>query len=159
MMEHLACFLPGTVALGTLSSTDVTRNARHLAFAKEIMHTCVAMYTRQPMGLAPDSVMFPGMEASSKKHMLRPEVVESLFYLYRVTKDEQYREWGWQLFEAVVRRSKAAYGFATVKDATAAEPQVENRMESFFLAETLKYHYLLQVRGRCTRQRCPRGWF
>ena len=29
-------------------------------------------------------------------YILRPETVESFFYMWRITGDPQYREWGWK---------------------------------------------------------------
>ena len=33
---------------------------------------------------------------NEKYYILRPEVIESYFVLWRVTKDPKYREWGWE---------------------------------------------------------------
>ena len=77
--------------------------------------------------------------------MLRPETVESIFLLYRVTKDNQYREWGWKIFQAFERYAKVPDGgyssIANVEDVN--NPGFLDKMESFFLAETLKYLFLL----------------
>ena len=93
------------------------------------------------------------------EYLLRPEAIESVFYMYRITGDEVWREKGWRMFEAVRRASRAKYGHASVKntliDATAplseGESDVQKRkegnqmdkMESFWLSETLKYFFLL----------------
>ncbi|KAI8462830.1 MAG: glycoside hydrolase [Monoraphidium minutum] len=66
----------------------------------------------------------------SRQDFLRPEAAETLFYLWRATGDEVYREWGWNMFRAWERWCKCPTGgYAT--------------MESFWLAETLKYLFLL----------------
>ncbi len=39
------------------------------------------------------------MQPLDRHNLLRPETVESLFYLYRFTKDEKYRDWGWNIFQ------------------------------------------------------------
>lgn len=71
--------------------------------------------------------------------------MESLFVLYRITGEQKYREWGWQIFLAFEKHTKvpdAGYSsIHNVKDAT--NPRFRDKMESFFLAETLKYLYLL----------------
>ena len=53
----------------------------------------------------------------TKKHnRLRPETVESLFYLWRTTHKEEYREWGWAIFEAIQKHCRTPEGaFANVK--------------------------------------------
>ena len=42
-----------------------------------------------------------GEEASYKyqragHYILRPEVIESYFYMWRLTKEQKYRDWGWE---------------------------------------------------------------
>ena len=74
----------------------------------------------------------------------RPETVESLFVLYRVTRDPVYREWGWEILQAFKRHSKVETGgYATLSNVNSPHPGKENKMETFFLAETLKYLFLL----------------
>ncbi|TMW68377.1 hypothetical protein Poli38472_005845 [Pythium oligandrum] len=145
-MDHLLCFVPGMLALGTLhEKEDTEKNTRHLNLAKELMETCYQMYHRQPTGLSPDLVTFPKMRVSDPKYRLRPETVESLFYMYRVTKDEKYRRRGWEIFQSLEKHAKTEYGYGAIVDVTTLPAVVEDKMESFFLAETLKYHYLLQA--------------
>jgi len=77
-------------------------------------------------------------------YALRPEYVESLLHLYRATKDDVYRERGWVVFEALRRHCRVESGaFTGLKDVYAAAPRRDDAMPSFFLAETLKYLYLL----------------
>ena len=74
----------------------------------------------------------------------RPETVESLFVLYRVTKNPLYRDWGWEIVKAFRKHSRIdSGGFTTLQNADVENPRSSNRMESFFLAETLKYLFLL----------------
>ncbi|KAJ0396393.1 hypothetical protein P43SY_004150 [Pythium insidiosum] len=144
-MDHLLCFVPGLLALGVMGEQpDSARAARQLNLSKVLMETCYQMYHRQPTGLSPDIVEFPGMSSRDPKYRLRPETVESLFYLYRVTKDDKYREYGWEIFQSLEKHARAEYGFAAVLDVDVLPAKLENKQESFFLAETLKYHYLLQ---------------
>jgi len=66
-----------------------------------------------------------------------------MYYLYSITKDPIYREWGWEIFQAIETycKTEVAYGeFPNVADVTALP---RDKMESFFLAETVKYLYLL----------------
>ncbi|KAM8947822.1 ER degradation-enhancing alpha-mannosidase-like protein 2 [Pelodytes ibericus] len=72
---------------------------------------------------------------------LRPELIESAMYLYKATRDPTLLELGRDAVESIERISKVACGFATIKDVR--DHKLDNRMESFFLAETIKYLYLL----------------
>ncbi|KAE8576725.1 hypothetical protein XENTR_v10004299 [Xenopus tropicalis] len=72
---------------------------------------------------------------------LRPELIESAMYLYKATRDPILLELGRDAVESIERISKVDCGFATIKDVR--DHKLDNRMESFFLAETIKYLYLL----------------
>ncbi|TKS76475.1 ER degradation-enhancing alpha-mannosidase-like protein 2 [Collichthys lucidus] len=72
---------------------------------------------------------------------LRPELIESAMYLFRATGDHTYLQLGFDALESIERIAKTPCGYATVKDLR--DHQLDNRMESFFLAETIKYLYLL----------------
>lgn len=106
------------------------------------------MYARMPTGISPEYVQFqwgqdfrPGHDAPH--YLLRPETVESFFVLYHLTKDPIYREWGWEVFSAIERYCKTKYGYGELSDVRRIDQAPRDKMESFFLAETLKYLYLL----------------
>ncbi|KAI1396771.1 endoplasmic reticulum mannosyl-oligosaccharide 1,2-alpha-mannosidase [Hypoxylon fuscum] len=84
--------------------------------------------------------------AKDPRYILRPEAIESVFIMYRITGKPIWQDLGWEMFMAIVNGTKTEMGtHAAVKDVTrAAEalPQ-DDYMESFWLAETLKYFYLL----------------
>ncbi|KAH8819521.1 glycosyl hydrolase family 47-domain-containing protein [Xylogone sp. PMI_703] len=75
-----------------------------------------------------------------------PEAIESVWYMYRITGDPTWQDKGWQMFESVIAATKAEYGHSAINDVTlqygGAVAQMD-QMESFWLAETLKYFYLL----------------
>lgn len=73
----------------------------------------------------------------------RPEAIESLFILYRTTGNSSYREAAWAMFENIERTTSTTIGSAAVSDVTKSPFQQVDRMESFWLAETLKYFYLM----------------
>lgn len=84
------------------------------------------------------------------RNILRPETVESLFIAFHLSGDQQYREWGWKIFQAFERYTRLPQNkdnrrtaFASIKDVDAIPVEFEDRMETFWLAETLKYLYLL----------------
>eukprot|EP01126_Amoeba_proteus_P013377 TRINITY_DN15679_c0_g1_i2.p1 TRINITY_DN15679_c0_g1~~TRINITY_DN15679_c0_g1_i2.p1 ORF type:complete len:263 (-),score=53.06 TRINITY_DN15679_c0_g1_i2:176-964(-) len=138
-MDHLACFAGGMLALDGIPE--------HLEIAKNITNTCWQFYLRNPSGLAPEIASLhedrSGFTNLAAYNLLRPEMVESLFVLFRITGDSKYREWGWNIFLAFEKHCKTEAGFSGVTD-VGILPLVHNdKAESFFLAETLKYLYLL----------------
>jgi mannosyl-oligosaccharide alpha-1,2-mannosidase len=80
--------------------------------------------------------------AKDPRYILRPEAIESIFILWRITGDPWWREMAWQMFEAVETATKTLFANAAVLDVTVIVPRKEDYMESFWMAETLKYFYL-----------------
>jgi len=72
---------------------------------------------------------------------LRPEFVESTFFLYRATKDHHYLEVGREILRNLQNYTRVQCGFASIADVDTK--RLEDRMDSYFLSETLKYLYLL----------------
>jgi len=149
-MDHLVCFLPGLLALGVHRGLPAAHEEDHLSLAKELMRTCYEMYNASGTMLAPEIVHFDtqGQEVHIKRQdshsILRPEAVESLFYLFRITGDTVYQDWGWQIAQAFERHAKVASGgYASLNSVLTDPPRKRDKMESFFLAETLKYLFLL----------------
>uniref|UniRef100_A0A1I7X8B1 alpha-1,2-Mannosidase n=1 Tax=Heterorhabditis bacteriophora TaxID=37862 RepID=A0A1I7X8B1_HETBA len=146
-MDHLVCFLSGTLALGSVNGLP----ARHMDIAKDLGKACRAMY-ENPTGLGPEIVyynMLPGnkedliIKPRDAHSLLRPEAVEAWFYLYRLTGDKTYQEWGWKAFEAIEKYAKVTNGYSSVNSVKKIPVTYRDLMESFYLAETLKYLYLL----------------
>ncbi|KOS43015.1 hypothetical protein ACN38_g6084 [Penicillium nordicum] len=79
----------------------------------------------------------------SPKYYLRPEAIESVFIMYRLTGDESWRRKGWQMFEAISKYTRTELANSAIHDVTAQKPIHKDAMESFWLSETLKYFYLL----------------
>lgn len=82
-------------------------------------------------------------KVSPRYYSLRPEAIESVFYMYRLTGDDTWRQKGWKMFEAVQSATQTEVANAGMKDVTSNLGELEDSMESFWLAETLKYFYLL----------------
>lgn len=81
----------------------------------------------------------------SPGYILRPEVVESYFILYRVTGDSKYRDWAWDAAQAIEQYCKAGpgRGYSGIRNTNSTtNPQQDDVQQTFFLAETLKYLYL-----------------
>ncbi|CEN59599.1 Putative Class I alpha-mannosidase 1A [Source:UniProtKB/TrEMBL;Acc:Q9HF84] [Aspergillus calidoustus] len=86
----------------------------------------------------------PGMTGiSSRQYLLRPEAIESVFIMYRLTGDSYWREKGWKMFQAIDKATKTELAHSAIADVTVDDPRPLDSMESFWLAETLKYFYLL----------------
>lgn len=73
----------------------------------------------------------------------RPEAIESVFIMWRITGDVYWRKKGWDMFEAIHAATAADFGASAIEDVTSKTPVPLDEMESFWLAETLKYFYLL----------------
>jgi hypothetical protein len=133
-MEHLACFVPGLLALGIIHDDDNTLTQadklRQLQLAEDLGESCYAMYERSATGLSAEGVYFMGPGQNTgipgnpdfkpisgiRWNILRPETVESLMLLFMVTGDEKYREWSFKIFEAFEKNSKTKYGYGAHPD-------------------------------------------
>ncbi|KAG5239449.1 hypothetical protein OIU76_012864 [Salix suchowensis] len=142
-MDELACFAPGMLALGS-SGYGPDDSQKIFTLAEELAWTCYNFYQSTPTKLAGENYFFhPGkdMSVGTSWNILRPETVESLFYLWRLTGNRTYREWGWNIFQAFEKNSRIETGYVGLKDVNTGVK--DDMMQSFFLAETLKYLYLL----------------
>ena len=95
-------------------------------------------------GFLPESFLLASrtVHPSMKYYPLRPELAESTYALYRATRDPYYLQQGAQMLKSLNGAPRVPGGFASVKDVK--NPRVlEDRMASFFLAETCKYLFLL----------------
>ncbi|UXI15829.1 hypothetical protein NH340_JMT01772 [Sarcoptes scabiei] len=156
-MDHLVCFLSGTLALSYYHGFNLSRaeNNRtyieHLELAEDLARTCYHMYNLTETGLAPEIGYFDQkdfeffIKPRDTHNLLRPEFIESLFFLYHITKKPQYREWGWQVFLSFEKYSRIETGgYTTIGDVRHPQSiKPRDFMESFWIAETLKYFYLL----------------
>lgn len=155
-MEHLTCFVPGVLALGAPYQEYPKRRERHMRLAADLAYTCFQMYDQQPTKIAPERVKSLKLDLSktdTKEYILRPEAMEAWWYLYERTGEQKYREWGWEAFVAFERYLKQTYGYASLQNVLVVPSREKkflaprsyiDRMESFWIAETLKYAFLLQ---------------
>ncbi|KAH9844498.1 glycoside hydrolase family 47 protein [Teratosphaeria destructans] len=197
-MDHLVCFMPGTIALATTGGLPLAeakklptwgpQQEEDMLLAEELMKTCWGMYHVTETGLAGEITYFnihdpplmyeeftsdnrprgpasfessatPSVDGKMEKvgskdytvknsdshNLQRPETVESLFYMWRITSDPKYREWGWQMFQAFLDHTKTPdkLAYSSINNVNEVPPPLRDNMESFWLAETLKYMYLL----------------
>lgn len=124
----LDAFMPALLALGG----DLPR-------AQRLQDANLKMWRLH--GIEPESIDYRTMQVKSPEYALRPEIVESAYYLYHYTKDEKYRRMGAEFWRDFVKHCRTPAGFAALKDVRTK--QHEDSMESFLFAETFKYYYLL----------------
>ncbi|XP_061072064.1 mannosyl-oligosaccharide 1,2-alpha-mannosidase IA [Conger conger] len=147
-MGHLACFSGGMVGIGADDGAPEKRQ-HYLDLAAEITHTCHESYSRSATKLGPEAFRFDGgaeataTRLSDRYYILRPEVIESYMYMWRLTHDPKYRQWGWEAVEALERHCRVEAGFSGIRDVYSTAGSHDNMQQSFFLSETLKYLYLL----------------
>ncbi|KAJ0183934.1 hypothetical protein K1T71_000357 [Dendrolimus kikuchii] len=146
-MDHLTCFLPGTLALGHANGLPDW----HMSMAEELLYTCYLTYAAHPTFLAPEITHFNLASTTDDMYtktadahsLLRPEFVESLWYMYQITGNTTYQDWGWQIFQGFEKYAKVSNGYASLTNVKSEKAVHRDMMESFFLSETLKYLYLL----------------
>ncbi|ODA83965.1 hypothetical protein RJ55_02483 [Drechmeria coniospora] len=151
------------------------KKEKDMRLARELMQTCWGMYKFMATGLAAEITHFNiaspppaesaphaapadfdadpqarwrqdySVKGNDVHNLQRPETVESLFYMWRITGEVKYRDWGWEMFRSFTNYTAVEEngGFTSLRDANVIPPIILDNMESFWLAETLKYFYLL----------------
>ncbi|KAF1913147.1 glycoside hydrolase [Ampelomyces quisqualis] len=160
---HLACFAPGTILLAAKYYDQPSLRT----FALALLEGCRHVYTSTPTNIGPEtwswtpnnSYSKPLFSPKSSRHEHewtktgfwstqpaykgRPEYVESLFYAWRITGEQRYRDWAWDAFTAMEKHCKAPFGYAQLADVwNEGEGNWVDTQESFWAAETLKYLWL-----------------
>lgn len=137
--HHLSCFTGGMFALGAATKTEGDWTYK-LDIGRRVTDTCYSLYSDSKTGLGGDTgrVSSDGnkIEASGKV-ALRPEVVESLFYMYRISGDYVYKQHALDIIDSLEKNTRTAAGYHSIDGGPF------DRMESFFIAETLKYLWLI----------------
>ena len=148
--HQLLCFLPGLLALeSSVHDQMADKEGRDdFTLATSLVRGCHDMYEKSsPLGLGPEEVT-PNQKLNipvgDKRYLLRPEYVESLFVLYRLTGNQEYQEMGWEVFLSLEHYCKTDFGYAGIKDVYQSNGigWIDD-MPSYFIAETLKYLLLL----------------
>ena len=124
----LDAFFPAVLAL----SGDLRR-------AKRLQDSSFQMWNHA--GIEPEEFDYRAQKITSPGYPLRPEIVESTYYLYRYTKDSKYLLMGEKLWLDFVEHCRTEAGYAALKSVVTKEKN--DSMQSFLFAETFKYFYLL----------------
>lgn len=171
-MDHLVCFLPGTIAIAATEGrteaaarklpTWTAQKEEQMKLARELTKTCWAMYAVTETGLSPEIAWFnveelepgPGwrsrnqssddreswkkdikIKSADAHNLQRPETVESLFLLFRVTEDPIYRKWGWDIFKSFKEHMlvPGGEGYTSLDDVRISPSPLRDNMESFWL--------------------------
>ncbi|CAG8959476.1 hypothetical protein HYFRA_00001374 [Hymenoscyphus fraxineus] len=163
-VQHLGCFVGGMVGLGA----KINRSPEELEKAIRLTNSCVWAYQNTATGVMPEifsvekcpvpaagscdwtdeKATEPGHSygfktISDHSYQLRPEAIESVFVMYRLTGDPAWQEKGWDMFQAIMKHTTTPTANAGLQDVTQKKPEQVDQMESFWLAETLKYFFLL----------------
>ncbi|KAI0158353.1 glycoside hydrolase family 47 protein [Xylariaceae sp. FL1272] len=163
--EHLSCFIGGMFALGgKLFDID-----EHVAYAERLTRGCVWAYGAFASGLMPETFDMMSCDSldgcdwsetawesegqlnltkgftgvSDPSYILRPEALESVFYMYRVTGNSTWQDMAWTMFESIRNATETELAFSAIESVEFSDTVKTNSMESFWLAETLKYAYLI----------------
>ena len=81
------------------------------------------------------------MQVAYPQYVLRPENMESAYYLYHFTKNDKYLKMGEVYLKSIMDKCRLDEGYTSLQNVSTREKG--DKMPSFFLAETLKYLYLL----------------
>jgi ER degradation enhancer, mannosidase alpha-like 2 len=117
----------------------VLAHSGDLARARRLQDSSFKMWNLH--GIEPEIIDYKTMQIIYNGYHLRPEIIESTYYLHHFTRDPQYRKMGETIFDDFVKHCRVDSGYAALKDVVTKEKRDE--MESFVLAETFKYFYLL----------------
>jgi mannosyl-oligosaccharide alpha-1,2-mannosidase len=167
----VACFAGGSFLLGGL----VLDEQKYIDFGLQLVAGCHETYTATATGIGPeifnwlpstcnssstspdctipskyaDQAAFynsSGFWISDSTYDLRPEVLESIYYAYRITGNPMYQDWAWSAFLAINSTCRFGSGFSQISNVNMAGGRgSDNNQESFFFAEVMKYAYLIHA--------------
>lgn len=188
-MEHLMCFAGGMYAL----AGKLLERKDYVDAAGKLTQGCIWLYEVFPSGVMAESQelrpclrdpcdqnaidaakvssslgLKEGVVSITDAHYnLRPEAIESVYYMWKITGDEKWRDDAWRMWKAIVRTSAAGVAFANADHIERKRPTHEDKMEvstiallcpppfflfrmitantvqTFWLSETVKYFYMI----------------
>ncbi|KAI8159335.1 hypothetical protein K4K49_002700 [Colletotrichum sp. SAR 10_70] len=166
--QHLSCFVGGMLGLGgKLFSID-----DHVDLGDRVARGCAWAYDAMPTGIMPEIFGLIGCfsvkekcpwdekkweqdgdkrlkkgfrNARDPRYILRPEAIESVFLLYRMTGKQDLQDIAWRMFQSIIKATGTEHANSAIADVTVPPDKTHkiDSMESFWLAETLKYFYLI----------------
>lgn len=155
--QHLACFAGGNFLLGG----SVLRRQEYIDFGLALVNGCHDTYDSTLIKIGPESFSWNttnipanqtafyaahGFWITNAQYILRPEVIESYYYAYQITRDPKYQDWAWDAFVAINATTRVGSGFSEISDVIAvAGGKFRDFQDSFLFAEVMKYSYLIQA--------------
>lgn len=168
-LEHLTCFAGGSIGL---SAKLLPGRIHDLVHAERVTESCWWAYNATATGIGPEELTFYrerdtdrfenvimpdgtsrrgnargspiiGVRSMQADYRNRPETIESVFYMWRITGDQKWQERGWQMFSSWVTHCMTDVGFSSIQSVLEVPSVQSDSMESFVFAETFKYYYLL----------------
>ncbi|KJZ74590.1 hypothetical protein HIM_05940 [Hirsutella minnesotensis 3608] len=160
--SHLASFAGGNFILGGV----ILGEEKYKKFGLDLTNSYFNNYIQTPAGIGPEIFRWQdpsktknggaapqsqrdfykkaGFWSAAGTYILRPETLESVYYAYRMTGDKKYQDMAWRAFESINRVCRVEGGFAELADVMQSNGGgYIDQMQSFWLAETLKYLYLI----------------
>ncbi|CAG8690648.1 6655_t:CDS:2, partial [Cetraspora pellucida] len=150
-LQHLTCFVPGMLAIGS----KVLDRPKDLEVAIKLAEACYWAYEMTYTGIGPEDLWFmssndtyneeekkllkqkgayanlpPGVLRLRDSYILRPETIESLFILYRVTGDKKYQEKGWKIWQAIEKWCKTPSAYSGLYNINSKDAVQNDNMES-----------------------------
>ena len=147
-LSHLSFFLPGMFYLASIADPEYKED--YLQMAELLIKPNMILNFRKNF-IPGESFVFShsthissafDFEWDEDVYKLRPEHVESLFYAWRITHNLKYKIYARLICASILKRAALPTGYSSIgrPDDTV---MYMNKMESFFISETLKYLYLI----------------
>ncbi|KOM35583.1 hypothetical protein LR48_Vigan02g173300 [Vigna angularis] len=130
LFNSLQAFWPGLQVLAGDINPAIRTHAAFLSVWRRYG------FTPEGFNLASLSV-----QHGQKSYPLRPELIESTYWLYKATRDPRYLDAGRDMIASLQYGTRCPCGYCHISDVE--HHKQEDHMESFFLAETVKYLWLL----------------
>ncbi|CDF32088.1 mannosyl-oligosaccharide 1,2-alpha-mannosidase [Chondrus crispus] len=146
VVEQAMCYLPAVFHLGV---THIGVSARQVEqwreVAEGITNSCINMYRHFPGMLGGESARYNGgVWITTGAYRLQSDLIDALFYMWRTTQDNMYRDEAWKTFINIDRECKVRSGaFTILEESTIGNITKGNNMPSDFMGSTLKMLYLI----------------
>ncbi|KAF4595784.1 mannosyl-oligosaccharide alpha-1,2-mannosidase precursor [Ophiocordyceps camponoti-floridani] len=158
--SHLASFAGGNFILGGV----ILNNDAFARFGLELAESYYNNYRQEAAGIGPEVFQWATQDKGSSQppasqksfyskagfwtvqgsYILRPETLESIYYAYRLTGDVKWQQMAWTAFRNISVKCRIGSGYGELQNVMEANGGgFFDQMQSFFLAETLKYLYLI----------------
>ena len=148
VMYHADCSMGGLLAQASNEIDVISQEERNELkdIAIELTNACHEAYNNTQTHLGPATLNWENDSnpvAIDYTYMLEPELIESYFYLWRLTLDKKYRDWAWDIVEALEKHCRTETGYTGIYDVESTNSKKMDLQPSYFLSKTLKYLYLI----------------